>query len=129
MVTFEFENVPAATAAAAGGQTIVRPDGDVLHTTQNRLREKTFLSQNGFPTTPYRAVRSVDDVRGAVSELGCPAVIKTASFGYDGKGQSKIATLAEAEAVVAKSPGVERIYEAFIDFEREVSVVAARERG
>lgn len=126
VVTFEFENVPAATAAAAAARTMVRPAGDVLHTTQNRLREKTFLSRNGFPTTPFRAVRSAQDVREAVAALGCPAVLKTASFGYDGKGQSKVATIAEAEAAIANSPGVERIYEAFIDFEREVSVVAAR---
>jgi 5-(carboxyamino)imidazole ribonucleotide synthase len=126
VITFEFENVPAATAAAAASYAVVRPAGDVLHTTQNRLREKTFLSQSGFPTTPFRAVRSVEDVRIAARELGLPAVLKTASFGYDGKGQSRVATIAEAEAAVASSPGVERIYEAFIDFEREVSVVAAR---
>lgn len=126
VVTFEFENVPAATAAAAAGQSIVRPCGDVLHTTQNRLREKIFLARSGFPITPFRPIGSMQDVRAAVAELGCPAVLKTASFGYDGKGQSKIATLAEAEAAIAGSPAVERIYEAFVDFDREVSVVAAR---
>ena len=126
VITFEFENVPAATAAAAAERAPVRPSGHVLHTTQHRLREKTFLSSNGFPTTGFRAVRSVEDVRKAVAEFGLPAVIKTASFGYDGKGQSTIKTLAEAEAIVNRSPGVEWIYEAFVDFEREVSVVAAR---
>jgi len=126
VVTFEFENVPAATAAAAAERALVRPSGHVLHTTQHRLREKTFLSSNGFPTTGFRAVRSVEDVRKAVAELGLPAVIKTASFGYDGKGQSTVKTPAEAEAMVKAAPGVEWIYEAFVDFEREVSVVAAR---
>ncbi len=126
VVTFEFENVPAATAAAAARQAPVRPDGQVLHTTQNRLREKTFLAQRGFPTTPFRAVRTLDDVRQATRDLGCPAVLKTASFGYDGKGQSKISSLPEAEAAVTHSAVVEQIYEAFVDFEREVSVVAAR---
>jgi len=126
VVTFEFENVPAATAAAAAECTLVRPGGTVLHTTQHRLREKTFLSDNGFPVTPFRAIRSIEDVRSAVKDLGCPAVLKTASFGYDGKGQNTIRCLAEAEAVWKTGGEFERVYEAFVDFEREVSVVAAR---
>jgi len=126
VVTFEFENVPAETAAAVARFAPVRPAGHVLHTTQNRLREKTFLAQNGFPTTGFRAVRGVDDLRQAVQILGCPGVLKTASFGYDGKGQSTVRSLAQAEAAIADAPEVERIYEAFVDFEREVSVVAAR---
>jgi 5-(carboxyamino)imidazole ribonucleotide synthase len=128
VVTFEFENVPADTAAAAAERTPVRPAGHVLHTTQHRLREKTFLAKHGFPTTRFQAVRSVEDARRAARELGCPAVIKTASFGYDGKGQARVASASEAEALVgrASSSGFEWIYEAFVDFEREVSVVAAR---
>jgi 5-(carboxyamino)imidazole ribonucleotide synthase len=98
----------------------------VLHTTQNRLREKSFLVQNGFPTTPFRPIRSLHDLQVATRVLGCPAVLKTASFGYDGKGQSIIRSYDEAATVVADSAAVERIYESFIDFEREVSVVAAR---
>jgi 5-(carboxyamino)imidazole ribonucleotide synthase len=126
VVTFEFENVPAPTAAAAAERAPVRPGGHVLHATQHRLREKDFLSRNGFPTTPYRAVRSIEDLHIAIKELGCPAVLKTASFGYDGKGQAKVNSPTEAEAAIASSPDVERIYEAFVSFEREVSVVAAR---
>jgi 5-(carboxyamino)imidazole ribonucleotide synthase len=125
VVTFEFENVPAATAAAAAEFAPVRPGGDVLHVTQHRLREKTFLAKHGFPVTPFRAVRTVDDVREAVRHHGPAAVLKTASFGYDGKGQSKVRSLAEAEAAVGAGD-VERIYEAFVDFDLEVSVVAAR---
>src|SRR5919112_5149480 len=68
VVTFEFENVPAATAAAAAEFAPVRPGGEVLHVTQNRLREKTFLAKHGFPVTPFRAVRTVDDVRAAVRD-------------------------------------------------------------
>ncbi|HEX4794494.1 MAG TPA: 5-(carboxyamino)imidazole ribonucleotide synthase [Humisphaera sp.] len=126
VVTFEFENVPAPTAAAAAERAPVRPAGLVLHTTQHRLREKTFLADHGFPTTAFRAIRSLEDVRKATEELGLPAILKTASCGYDGKGQHKVTTLAEAEAVVRAAPTVERIYEAFVDFDREVSVVAAR---
>lgn len=125
VVTFEFENVPAATAAAAAEFAPVRPGGEVLHTTQHRLREKEFLAKHGFPVTPFRAVRTVEDVRAAVKDLGAAAVLKTASFGYDGKGQSKVRTPAEAEAAVGAG-NVDRIYEAFVDFDHEVSVVAAR---
>jgi 5-(carboxyamino)imidazole ribonucleotide synthase len=126
VVTFEFENVPAATAQAAAECTLVRPAGSVLHVTQNRLREKTFLSNNGFPVTPFRAIRSLENLRSAVKELGLPAVLKTASFGYDGKGQNTVRTLEEAEAAWDAGTNIERIYEAFVDFEKEVSVVAAR---
>ncbi len=126
VVTFEFENVPAATAQAAAGRAPVRPDGSVLHVTQHRLREKTFLARNGFPVTPFRAVRSVQDVTEAARDLGVPAVLKTAAFGYDGKGQATVHSLAEAIAAVERDPQTERIYEAMVDFEREVSVVAAR---
>jgi 5-(carboxyamino)imidazole ribonucleotide synthase len=126
VVTFEFENVPAATAQAAAECALVRPNGAVLHTTQHRLREKTFLSTHGFPVTPFQAVRSIEDLRMAVKELGTPAVLKTASFGYDGKGQNTIRSLADAETAWSDGGNVERIYEAFVDFDREVSVVAAR---
>jgi 5-(carboxyamino)imidazole ribonucleotide synthase len=128
VVTFEFENVPAATAAAAAEFAPVRPAGDVLHITQHRLREKNFLARHGFPVTPFRSVCAVEDVRRAVKELGAAAVLKTASFGYDGKGQSTVQSLAEAEAAVG-ADDVERVYEAFVDFDREVSVVAARGAG
>ena len=126
VVTFEFENVPAATAQAAAECALVRPAGAVLHVTQHRLREKTFLLERGFPVTPFRRVNSIEDLRTAANELGLPAVLKTASFGYDGKGQNTVHSLAEAEAVWNAGRGAERIYEAFVDFEREVSVVGAR---
>ena len=87
VVTFEFENVPAPTAEAAARCAPVRPAGSILHTTQQRIREKVFLRSAGLPTTPYREVHSLAELERAVSELGCPAVLKTAEFGYDGKGQ------------------------------------------
>lgn len=123
VVTFEFENVPAATAAAAAEFAPVRPAGTVLHTTQNRLREKTFLRENGFPVTPFRAVRNATDFESARRDLGQPAILKTADFGYDGKGQ---AVVREGFAFQPRTDGGEHIYEAFVDFAREVSVVAAR---
>jgi 5-(carboxyamino)imidazole ribonucleotide synthase len=125
-VTFEFENVPAECVEAASQFAPVRPSGLVLHTTQHRLREKTFLSKNGFPVAPFRHVTSAEALRAAVSELGLPSVLKTAGFGYDGKGQMKLSTPDDVGAAVEALGEREAVLEAFVDFEREVSVVAAR---
>ena len=126
VVTFEFENVPAETAAAAEQFAPVRPGGNVLHTTQHRLREKTFLAANGFPVTPFRKVAMAADLRAAITDLGLPSILKTAGFGYDGKGQAKLTSVAHGEAVLGEAGGQEMVLETLVDFEREVSVVAAR---
>ncbi len=126
VVTFEFENVPSATAQAAAERAPVRPDGLILHTTQNRLREKTFLSRHGFPVTPFKAIASLAELKAGLAEFGCPAILKTAGFGYDGKGQVKIKAMDEAEAALAAAGKQELVLEAFVDFDRELSVVAAR---
>jgi 5-(carboxyamino)imidazole ribonucleotide synthase len=126
VVTFEFENIPVTTVDAVARQVPVRPSGAVLHTAQHRLREKTFLARGGFPVTPFRPVSSPDGLRAAVHDLGYPAVLKTAGFGYDGKGQAKVHSLHEAEGALRALEGQEAIMEAFVDFDREVSVVAAR---
>lgn len=126
VVTFEFENVPAATAAAAAEFAPVRPDGRVLHVTQNRLREKTWLSENGFPVVPYRRVDSAASLATAAAQIGLPAVLKTAGFGYDGKGQIKLTPQSDLAAAWASLDTSEAVLEGFIDFEKEVSVVAAR---
>ncbi len=126
VVTFEFENVPSATAQAAAERAPVRPDGQILHTTQNRLREKTFLSRHGFPVTPFKPITSIEDLKTGLTEFGCPAVLKTAGFGYDGKGQIKIRAIGEAEAALAAAGKQELVLEAFVDFDCELSVVAAR---
>lgn len=126
VVTFEFENVPAATAAAAAEHAPVRPGGAVLHMCQNRRREKDFLARAGLPVAPYAAVESLADLQAGLARLGCPAVLKTAAFGYDGKGQVKIGAVEEAEAAwqaIGRQPAV---LEAWVEFERELSVVAAR---
>lgn len=126
VVTFEFENVPAATAAAAAEFAPVRPQGEILHITQNRLREKSFLSRNGFPCAPFKAVRSREEMAAAIAEIRTPAVLKTAGFGYDGKGQHKILTPGHASAAWSTLGSGEAVLEGFIDFECELSVVAAR---
>ena len=130
-VTFEFENVPAAAGRALAAAVPVRPLPDVLHTTQDRGREKAFLSEHAFACAPHRIVTSLAELREAVRELGLPAVLKTAAFGYDGKGQAKIDVPADVDrawAAVGAEPGGTRacVLEGWIDFDCEISVVAAR---
>ena len=126
VVTFEFENVPAESVEAAAALAPVRPSGAVLYTTQNRLREKNFLKRNGFPVAPFRHVTSREELTNALAEIGRPAVLKTAGFGYDGKGQTRIASDEDGARAIEALKGQEGVVEAFVDFEREVSVVAAR---
>ncbi|HVQ31547.1 MAG TPA: 5-(carboxyamino)imidazole ribonucleotide synthase [Vicinamibacteria bacterium] len=126
VVTFEFENVPAATAAAAAECAPVRPSGAVLHVCQQRLREKGFLRDAGLPVTDFVAVRRPEDIHAGLLRLGPAAILKTAAFGYDGKGQSRVTSLSEAVAAWQALGRAECILEAEVPFEREVSVVAAR---
>lgn len=126
VVTFEFENVPAATVEAAAEFVSVFPKGEILHTTQNRLREKTFLSANGFPVTAFRHIKLIDDLYRATDELGFPCILKTAGFGYDGKGQAKLQAHHDIEPAFAAMNDQASVLEAFVDFEKEVSVVCAR---
>ncbi len=126
VVTFEFENVPAPTAAAAACCAPVRPAGAVLHVAQHRLREKTFLSEAGLPVTPFRRVSSPEELAQAATELGLPAILKTADFGYDGKGQYRIYSPDDFAAAWQAVGEREAVLEAFVDFDCEISVVAAR---
>jgi 5-(carboxyamino)imidazole ribonucleotide synthase len=125
VLTFEFENVPAATAEAAAHSTLVRPAGEVLHTTQHRLREKTFLLKHGFPLTRFEPIRTAGDLCRALPGFGS-AILKTAGFGYDGKGQYRVSTLAEAETAWAAMERQEAVLEAVVDFEAELSVIGVR---
>ncbi len=141
VVTFEFENVPSETLAAIEEICPVHPSPFVLETTRHRLREKNFLRSNGFPVADFVEVRSADNLLCAVAQLGVPCVLKTASFGYDGKGQVKIdgstdlvrarSTLVGAFGSEAEAPGLFGstllgVVEKFVAFEREVSVIVAR---
>lgn len=126
VVTFEFENVPAETAAAAAEETLVRPDHSVLHTAQHRIREKTFLREKGIPVAPFQSVESLSQLEEAAFSVGYPAVLKTATSGYDGKGQSVISTDGDLERSWRTVGGKPSILEAFVSFEKEISVVVAR---
>ncbi len=128
IITYEFENVPAETAAFLAARKPVLPDPKVLATTQDRLAEKSFVASLGIATAPYAAAGSESELADALSSVGRPAVLKTRRFGYDGKGQ---ATLHSGDDALAAWTAVGRqpsIVEAFVPFEREISVVAARGR-
>lgn len=127
VITFEFENVPSVTVEAAEKYAPVRPRGEVLNITQNRLREKTFLARNNFPHTTFHHVETLDELKKAIVEIGVPCILKTAGFGYDGKGQIKINTIDEAENAFAGLNNQAAVLEAFVKFEKEISVVAARD--
>ena len=126
VVTFEFENVPGETARAAEELAPVRPAPAVLQTVQNRIREKTFLRRAGFPVPDFERVATPEDLRAAAARVGAPAMLKTAASGYDGKGQARIAAPDDAPAAWQSIGRAEAILERFVDFEKEVSVVAAR---
>jgi len=126
VVTFEFENIPLAAATAAERLAPVRPSGALLHTTQNRAREKAALAAAGLPVVPHGVVREAAELAHAVDRVGLPAVLKTAQWGYDGKGQVPIASREEAAAAWETIGGGPAVLERFVDFAAEVSVVGAR---
>ena len=126
VVSFEFENVPAETTEICQKYCPVRPAGSVLFTSQNRKREKTFLRDAGLPVTPFTSVGSQDELIAALQKQGTPAVLKTADWGYDGKGQVVIRTINDAAKAWSELNVPQAILETFIDFECELSVVAAR---
>lgn len=125
VVSFEFENVPAETIKTVDQFAPVRPTCHVLHTTQQRLREKTFLQSAGIPVTPFHAIRSVDDLN-AVGDDDLPGILKTAAWGYDGKGQIKIESRSDIESAWNHLSCDEAVLERFVNFEAELSIVAAR---
>ncbi len=126
VITYEFENVPSATALVLAARRPVLPDPEILKTTQDRLIEKDFIKGLGIPTADYANVESVVDLRSAVARLGLPAVLKTRRFGYDGKGQIVIRTGDNLDSAWKELETKAAILEAFVPFEREISVVAAR---
>ena len=125
-VSFEFENIPYETLQRVAEIVPVFPAPLVLDTTRHRLREKTFLSTHGYPVAPFRAVASVEELRAAVTALGLPCILKTATFGYDGKGQTKITAIEQIEAAWAQLGQPLGVLEGFVDFRCELSVIVAR---
>ena len=126
VITYEFENVPAAAALILAARRPVLPNRKILETTQDRLAEKDFVKRLGIGTADYADVSSPATLRAAISRIGLPAVLKTRRFGYDGKGQAMIREGDNTDHIWAELGTKSAILEAFIPFEREISVIAAR---
>jgi 5-(carboxyamino)imidazole ribonucleotide synthase len=128
VLTFEFENVPRAALDALESIVPVCPGAEALWVSQNREREKEFLRRVNVPVAPWARVRANEELASALSSVGAPAVLKTAAFGYDGKGQEKISSngISDAERAWNALGNVPCVLESFVDFQREVSVIAAR---
>jgi len=128
VVTYEFENVPAAPAQYLSERKPLFPPALALEVSQDRLTEKTFLNSHGIETAPFAAVESVDELKAALAEFGNQGVLKTRRLGYDGKGQRVLRNLSEAEieTAFAELSGSPLILEGFVPFVREISVIAGR---
>jgi len=126
VVTYEFENVPAETATFLAARVPVLPDPRILAITQDRFAEKSFVAALGIRTASFADVGSAAELAAALAQVGRPAVLKTRRFGYDGKGQATIKNGTDPAAAWRAIGGQPCILEAFVPFEREVSVIAAR---
>ena len=128
VATYEFENIPAGPLRAVEGVVPLLPPSSVLHICQNRTREKAWLKANGFPHARY--AEALDgNIEAAAAEVGIPCVVKTADFGYDGKGQMRIASPQDLVQASAIFRGRRCVVEQWVDFEREISVICARTQG
>jgi len=126
LITFEFENVPAAALDLLEARRPIRPGRNALATSQDRIAEKDFLTGLGLTTAPYAPVTTAADLAAALARIGTPAILKTARMGYDGKGQARILSPADAPAALAAMQGAPAVLEGFVTFSHEVSVIAAR---
>lgn len=126
VITYEFENIPTSALDILEALRPIHPSREALRISQDRLIEKEFLSSLGLNVAPYAPVGSEAELRAALATIGTPAILKTTRFGYDGKGQARLATqddVATAWSAMAEAPSV---LEGFVDFSREISIIAAR---
>ena len=126
VITYEFENIPDATVELLTAKRPVRPNAEVLHTSQDRLFEKQMCLNLGLETAPFADITSEEDLIEAVADIGLPAILKTRRFGYDGKGQVKIAKTEEIKKAYKDMAGSPAILEGFISFTSEISVLVAQ---
>lgn len=129
VVTFDWENVPVASARAIARIRPVWPPPRALEVAQDRLSEKRIFERLGIPVAPYAAVDTVADLQRALAALGAPGILKTRRLGYDGKGQVRIRRIRDAAEGYARLAGQPLIYERMVKFSREVSLIAARDRA
>jgi len=127
-VTYEWENVPVASARYLEQRVPLFPPPRALEIAQDRHKEKSFFRENGVPTPEFAAIETREELDLAVKEIGLPAVLKTRRFGYDGKGQQVVKTKRDVDKAWDKLGGVPLILEAFVKFDREVSILAVRGR-
>ena len=125
-VTTEFENAPAEALIELAKRTTVRPSGHAVAIAQDRTAEKAFFTSNGFPVGPFAVIRNHDDINAALRIVKLPAVLKTARFGYDGKGQARIATKDALVATLTEWKSALCVLEEFLPLVKEISVVLAR---
>ena len=126
VITYEFENIPTDALDALEALKPIHPNRRALAVSQDRLTEKAFLTDLGLKTAPFAAVDDAEDMAEALTEIGAPAILKTRRFGYDGKGQARIKAAEDAEQALSDMNGAPAIFEGFVDFSHEVSVIAAR---
>lgn len=126
VITWEFENVPVASARYLAARVPVRPDPLALEVGQDRCDEKTFLRSLGIGTAEFQPVSSDEALRAAVEDIGLPAVVKSRRHGYDGRGQAALRAVADVDAAWSAIGGVPAIVESFVPFRRELSIVVAR---
>jgi 5-(carboxyamino)imidazole ribonucleotide synthase len=127
IVTYEFENIAIESVLRLEHDGYpVTPSSDVLRITQNRLLEKTFVSDSGIPVAAFAAIGSVDDLAEAAETIGFPAILKTVRGGYDGKGQWRVNNLKEAQVAQTQANGAPLIWEEFVPFACEISVICTR---
>ncbi|MDF1803677.1 5-(carboxyamino)imidazole ribonucleotide synthase [Thalassovita sp.] len=126
VITYEFENIPTSALDTLEALKPLHPNRKALAVSQDRLVEKAFLTDLGLQTAPFAAVDDEIDLAEAIDEIGTPAILKTRRFGYDGKGQARLKSPADATQALADMAGASAILEGFVTFTHEVSVIGTR---
>ena len=126
IITYEFENVPTSALDLLGALAPIHPGREALRISQDRITEKDFLNGLGLNVAPYAAVEDATSMQAAIEQVGVPSILKTRQFGYDGKGQARLKSAADADQALTDMAGAPSVLEGFIDFSCEISVIAAR---
>ncbi|SHI64396.1 5-(carboxyamino)imidazole ribonucleotide synthase [Shimia gijangensis] len=126
VITYEFENIPTSALDILETLRPIRPGREALRVSQDRLTEKEFLQRLNLKTAPFAVVDTREDLSAALDSIGAPAILKTRRFGYDGKGQARLKSADDIDNAIADMAGAPALLEGFVDFSREVSVIAAR---
>ena len=126
VITYEFENIPTDALDVLEAIKPIYPNREALRVSQDRITEKDYLNDLGLATAPYAQVDTLADLQAAAEKIGLPAILKTRRFGYDGKGQSRLKSTDDIEIAHSDMAGAPSVMEGFVNFSREISVIAAR---